>query len=343
MPQPSIFSINYPHNAIYAIISKTQQVELERDFMDFTEVISQIAILFIIMFVGYYLRRVGIINEEGVKNFSSLIFYVAMPGLIVASLSETSLSSASDLGQLVLASLISYTLFILVALIVPKLLKVKDGSKGLFRYMTIFANVGFIGFPMLRAIIGDSSVFLGAVLIIPFNFLLFTLGVYFITSDKGHGHKVKLSIWNFLNPGIIATLFGLIVMFMGLQLPTFVMGTAKTLGAITTPVAMMVVGASLVGVKIKQMLKNYRVLLLSVIRMVIFPLIIGLILKVIGLDTMTIAVAMVLSGMPIGTTTVILARQYGGDVLDASEAVFISTIMLLLTAPLLVLMIQWIA
>ena len=311
--------------------------------MDFTQVISQIAILFIIMFLGYHFRRIGIISEDGIKNFSSLIFYVTMPALIVASLSETSLSSASDLGQLVLASVISYTLFILVSLIIPKILKVEEGSKGLFRFMTVFSNTGFIGYPMLMAIIDESSVFYGAVLNIPFNILLFTLGIYFISSDKGHGHKIKLSIWNFLNPGIVATLFGLIVMFMGLELPDFVMGTAKTLGAVTTPVAMIVVGASLVGVKMKQLLKNYRVLLLSVIRMLIFPLIIGLTLKAIGLNTMTIAVAMVLGGMPIGTTTVILARQYDGDVLDASEAVFISTTMLLLTAPLLVLMIDLIA
>lgn len=209
--------------------------------------------------------------------------------------------------------------------------------------MTVFANTGFIGFPMVIAILGDSALFLGAVLNIPFNILLFTLGVYFIVSDKGHGHKVSFSWHLFLNPGVVATFFGLLVMILGINLPTIVLGAASTLGAVTTPVAMIIAGASLYGVNIRQMLKNYRVLLLSFIRMIMFPIIIGLLLKTIGLSSMVIAVAMVMAGMPIGTTTVIIARQYDGDVLDASEAVFLSTVLLIITAPVLVLMIQMIA
>lgn len=308
--------------------------------MDFTQVLIQIAILFIIMFLGYYLRRVGIVSDEGIKNFSLLIFYVTMPAMIIASTAETSLDQAMDLGQVVLASVLSYSLFILVALIVPNLLKVEEGSRGLFRFMTIFGNVGFVGFPMLIAIIDDSAVFLGAVLNIPFNILLYTVGIYFIISDKGHGHKMQFTLKQFLNPGIIATLFGLVVMLIGIELPQVILGTAKTLGSVTTPVAMLVVGGSLYGVNIRQMLKNYRVLLLSLTRMLLFPLIIGLLLKAIGLSPVVISVAMVLGGMPIGTNTVIIARQYEGNVLEASEAVFISTFLLLLTAPILVWMIS---
>lgn len=311
--------------------------------MDFTQVISQIAILFIIMFIGYFLRRTHKLTEEGIRNFSSVLFYVTMPGLILGSIANTSLASAAKLGEVAIASVISYVFFISVAIFMPLILKVEDGRKGLFRFMTVFANTGFIGFPMVIAILGDSALFLGAVLNIPFNILLFTLGVYFIVSDKGHGHKVSFSWHLFLNPGVVATFFGLLVMILGINLPTIVLGAASTLGAVTTPVAMIIAGASLYGVNIRQMLKNYRVLLLSFIRMIMFPIIIGLLLKTIGLSSMVIAVAMVMAGMPIGTTTVIIARQYDGDVLDASEAVFLSTVLLIITAPVLVLMIQMIA
>ena len=311
--------------------------------MDFTQVILQIAVLFIIMFLGYDLRRRNIISEDGVKNYSSLIFYVTMPALIISSMANTSLKKASDLGQIVIASLISYTFFILVSLVIPRLLKVEDGSKGLFKFMTIFGNAGFIGFPMLVAILDESAVFLGAVLNIPFNVLLFSLGVYYIVSDKGHGHKMKLSFKQFMNPGLIATIIGVGVILSGIGLPSLVLRVASTLGAVTTPVAMIVVGASLCGVNSKEMIKNYRIFILSGIRMLIFPLVVGLILRMINLDGMIIAVAMVIAGMPIGTTTVIMARQYDGNVLEASEAVFISTVLLIVTAPFLVMMIQLIA
>lgn len=307
--------------------------------MDFTRVVTQIVILFIIMFLGYILRKINIISEEGVHNFSSLIFYATMPAWIVASTAHTSFENASDIGQIAIASAVSYTFFILVSLVIPRLLKVEEGSKGLYRFMTIFSNVGFIGFPMLLTIIGESAVFFGAVFNLPFNFLLFTIGIYFIVSDKVQGHKMKITWKQLMNPGIIATVFGMVLMFTGIKLPDMIMGTLSTLGSVTTPVAMLVVGASLYGVAIKEMAKNYRVFILSGIRMLIFPLIIAIILKVIGISPNIIAVAIVLAGMPIATNTVIIARQYDGNVLEVSEAVFISTTLLIFTAPLLVWMI----
>lgn len=307
--------------------------------MDFTQVLIQIAVLFIIMFLGYELRRRQTITEEGVSNFSSLIFYATMPAMILASITETDFQGADDLGQVMVASLISYGIFILVGFLMPKVLRVKEGSRGLYSFMTIFGNVGFIGFPMLVAILDESAVFLGAVLNIPFNLLLFTIGIYYIVSDKTKGHKMTLSLKQFLNPGILATLLGLIIMMADITLPAVVMKTTSALGAVTTPLAMIVVGASLYGVNIGQMFKNYRVLALSLIRMLLFPLVVGLILSAIGLKGQIVAIAMVLAGMPIGTNTVIVARQYDGNVLEASEAVFMSTVLLLFTAPVLIWMI----
>ena len=307
--------------------------------MDFTNVFTQIIILFIIMFLGYYFRKINIISEEGINSFSSLIFYATMPALIVSSTAHTSFENASDIGQIAVASIVSYSVFVGVSLLIPRLLKVEEGSKGLYRFMTIFANVGFVGFPMLLTILGESAVFFGAVMNIPFNILLFTIGIYYIVSDQGHDHKMKITLKQFMNPGIIATFIGMMLMLSGIELPQLAMGALSSFGSLTTPLAMIVVGASLYGVVIKEMLKNYRVFLLSGIRMVVFPLIIGLLLKVLGISPKIIGVAIVLAGMPIATNTVIIARQYNGNVLEVSEAVFISTTLLLVTAPLLIWMI----
>ena len=308
--------------------------------MDFTQVAQQIAILFIIMFLGYYLRRSHIIDESGIKNFSAFIFYVTMPAMILASMSQTKLEGTGDIGQALIASLISYTLFVVVAFFIPRLLRVKPGSKGLFSFMTIFANVAFIGFPMLTTIIGPSAVFFGAIINIPFSLLLYTLGIYFIMTDKDADHKLEISLKKFLNPGILMTLLAMGFMVLGVEIPTVLLGTARSLGAVTTPLAMIVVGASLYGVNIKDMFRNYRVIVLSLIRMILFPLIIGLILRGLGMSSMVIAVSVVLAGMPVGTNTVIIARQYDGDVLDASEAVFLSTLLMLVTTPFLIMMVQ---
>ncbi len=311
--------------------------------MNFLQVVTQIIILFLIMFLGYYLRRRKIISEEGIKSFSALIFYVTMPALIISSLADTSMDQSKDVTSMILASLISYACLIVLAIIVPKIFKVEQGSKGLYRFMTIFSNVGFIGFPMLVAILGPSSVFFGALFNIPYNLLLFTIGIYYLVSDHKSDYKFKISIKQFVNPGIFATLIGLVAFLTGFELPEVVMSTSGTLGRVTTPLAMVVVGGSLYGVHIKGMLKNYKLLIFSLMKMILVPIILGLVLSLIGFSTSVVSIAMVLCGMPIATNTVIIARQYGGNVLEASEAVFLSTLLMCVTTPVLVLLVNLIA
>ena len=307
--------------------------------MDFSLVITQVIILFFIMFLGYTLRSKQIITEEGIKNFSSLIFYVTMPAMIIASLGNTASTKLTDLYDIALATLIAYVILIGTAPVLTKLVRAPLGSRGLYKFMVIFGNVGFIGFPMTIALLGDEALFMAAIFNIPFNLLLYTLGVYLILSDQSKDHKIQWSIKQFMNPGIIATVIGIISFLTGLKLPNVVLNISDVLGSITTPLAMIVVGASLFGVKVRTIFKNYRIFALSLIRMILFPLGIGFILSSIGLTGFSLWVPIVLSGMPIGTNTVIMARQYDGNTLEASEAVFLSTLMMVVTIPILIMIV----
>lgn len=308
--------------------------------MDFTEVILQIGVLFIIMFLGLFLRHKNIITEGYIKGFTALIFYVTMPAMILSSISKTKTSGSIQLLDVIIAAAISYTFLLIVAYVMPKVVRAREGSVGLYRFMALFGNVGFIGFPMIIAILGDEYLFTAALFNIPYNLFLYTFGVYFIMSDQDKNHKLEITPKQFLNPGIIMTLIGLVVFFSGIKLPSVINDVATSLGNVTTPLAMIVVGASLYGVKVTNIFKNYRVMAYSLLRMMIFPLVIGFILSLIGIDPFVSAVAIVLIGMPIATNTVIIARQYGGNVLEASEAVFISTIFMILTTPVLVMLVN---
>lgn len=321
--------------------------------MDYTQVIVQIAILFMIMGLGYYLRYKKIISSEGIKNFSALIFYVTMPAMILVSIVRTETATMKDVVDIVIASFIAYVCLILFSFIVPRMVRAPKGSVGLYRFMTLFGNVGFIGFPMIIAILGREQLFLGALFNIPYNLLLFTIGVYYVVSDFNKDHKLKFHIGQLLNPGIIMTILALLIFLVGgtkqldntniKWLTTAVntlLDTAEVLGMITTPLAMLVVGGSLYGVRLENIYKNYRVMIFSIIRMVAFPFIIGMILSLIGLSYSVVAVAIVLVGMPIATNTVIVTTQYGGNIAEASEAVFISTVFMGFTSPILVLLID---
>lgn len=308
--------------------------------MDFTEVIVQVIVLFFIMFLGYALRSKKIITEEGIKNFSTLIFYVTMPALIISSMSSTKTTTTSNLVEIIIASAISYSFLLIMAFILPQIVKAPKKSKGLYKFMTLFGNTGFIGYPILAVILGEESLFMGAIFNIPYNLFLYTIGVYFIMSDRSKSRNMKLSAKHFLNPGIVATVIGLASFLSGIKLPDVVLGAATTLGSMTTPLAMIVVGGSLYGVKVSNLYKNYRIFIFSLIRMVIFPLIIGAFLSLIGLSGFAVGVPIVIVGMPIATNAVIMSRQYEGSILEASESVFISTVLMIVTIPILVGIIQ---
>ena len=311
--------------------------------MDFTQVLIQVFILFSVMFLGLFLRQKAIISEEGVRNFSGLIFHITMPAMIIASTGKIGNVTGVVLRQIVIASVLTYILIIGTTFILPKIVRAKEGSVGLYKFMTIFANVGFIGFPMLTVILGEGSVFLGSIFNIPYNVLLYTIGVFYIQSDHKKDHKFELKIKNFLNTGVAATIFALVVIIFKITLPDFVLNLSNTLGSITTPLAMLVVGASLYGVRIKGLFTNFRVIAFSLIRALIFPLIIGLALSMMNIEREVIAVAVILTGMPIATNTVIVARQYDANVLEASESVFISTMLMIITVPYLVYLVNWLS
>lgn len=317
--------------------------------MDFSQVITQVVLLFVIMALGYFLRHKNVISGEGVKNFSIFIFYITMPAMILVSIARTESATTEDIIDVGIAAVVAYSVLILMAFAVPYIVRAPEASKGLYRFMALFGNVGYVGFPMLIAVMGKDALFLGALFNIPYNLLLYTIGIFFIISDHNKDHKMKITLKQFMNPGIIMTIIGLLIFFVGgesaiadtgngvlIKVTEMFLDVAGLLGGVTTPLAMIVVGGSLYGVKLDGIYKNFRVIGFSLIRMTVFPLIVGLLLGLIGLSPAVIGVAVVLVGMPIATNTVIIATQYGDNVLEASEAVFISTFLMVLTAPALV-------
>lgn len=181
--------------------------------MNFLAVLSQVIILFTIMFLGFYLRAKRIINEEGITNYSRLIFYVTMPAMILSAMSRGNNLVIDDIKDIIIVAIISYTFLLIMAFIMPKIVNVEAKYEGLYRFMAMFGNVGFIGYPMLLAILGHEALFIGSVFNIPYNLLLYTVGIYFITLDSDRARKLKLTYKQFINPGLMATVIGLLLFF----------------------------------------------------------------------------------------------------------------------------------
>ncbi len=302
------------------------------------KVIFALIELFIYMFLGYGLVRGNVLKKEALKHFSNFIFFVCMPSLVISSMVGTTSVNTENILTVVIMSFLLYGFLVGMGYVLPRVLKVEKKYIGVYTYMAIFGNVGFVGFPVIAAVLGPDAIFYAAIFNIPFNLLAFTLGVYLITMDTKKQGKIDYK--KFLNPGILSTIIGLILFIGGVQLPEVMMSILGKLGGITTPLSLIVVGGSLVGMRFGQVLKNHIIFIYSFIKLFLLPTLFAFVISAFGVNSDIAAVAVIIVGMPIAANTVILSQEYDGHVLEASEAVFISTLLIIISIPYLIFLIN---
>ncbi len=300
------------------------------------DILIQIAPLFVYLFMGFFLVYWKALKPDASKHFSNLLFYLTMPALILNSMASSVGIQAVDVFKVLLISFAVHGFLIGTAFVLPQLLKVDKNYIGLYRFMTAFGNVGNVGYPIIAVVMGKEALFLAAVFNIPYNLLVYTIGVYFITMDTEHDGRVQLN--KLVTPGLIATALGLISFFGNIQLPPFILGITSELGSMTTPLSLIVIGASLYGVKIAAVLKKKLIFVYSFMKLILVPTVVALVLYALGVDSTVAQVSVIISGMPIAANTVILCQEYDSHVLEASEAVFISTLLIAISIPYLTVM-----
>lgn len=308
------------------------------EYMDFKIVINQIIVLFLLMLCGYTVRRLKVINGQVIKGLSSLLLKVTLPALIISSmqLGELSPSVVKDLLLLVLISLCIFGIAILFALFIPKLLKAPEKDYGLYQFILVFANVGFLGYPLVEAILGREALFYTAIFNLPFNFLVYTLGYYYMS--KNSDTKIKIGLKTFINPGVVAVCIGLVLLIFGIKLPYALDEAITSVGNLTTPLSMLIVGGLLVNINLKDVFGNYRLYITSAYRMIVFPLMIYFLMSLIFRDSLSrymMAIPVIISALPVAVNAAIIAEEWEQDANLASTSIFISTLLCLITIPTL--------
>lgn len=297
----------------------------------FFKMVDVQTVLFIYMAVGFGCRKAGIFNDVARDKLTDFVVFVTLPCMIFESFNMA--FSLESLKQGALALLIAVGMSC-VALLLGKVLynRFPYEEKSILQYGTLVSNSGFAGLPVVSGAYGDEGLFLGSLFIIPTRILMWSAGISLFTrADAKQAVKKVL-----LNPGIIAVEVGLVRMLVQIPLPHFVDTAVDNLGGCTSPVAMALVGAILVDVPLKTVfdLKSFY---LVAVRQFLLPGICLAALRLLHVDPLTIGVSVVITGMPIGSTTAILAQKYVADAKFASKCVFISTLTSLVTVPILTL------
>lgn len=297
----------------------------------FFKMVDVQTVLFIYMAVGFGCRKAGIFNDVARDKLTDFVVFVTLPCMIFESFNMA--FSLESLKQGTLALLIAVGMSC-VALLLGKVLynRFPYEEKSILQYGTLVSNSGFAGLPVVSGAYGDEGLFLGSLFIIPTRILMWSAGISLFTrADAKQAVKKVL-----LNPGIIAVEVGLVRMLFQIPLPHFVDTAVDNLGGCTSPMAMALVGAILVDVPLKTVL-DLKSFYLVAVRQFLLPGICLAALRLLHVDPLTIGVSVVITGMPIGSTTAILAQKYVADAKFASKCVFISTLTSLVTVPILTL------
>ena len=302
---------------------------------EFLSILGTMVILFFDISIGYIAMKAHVMDKTIDKGLSKLILNTALPAMILGSvLTADSLPGSTEILITMGLSIVSFAIMTALAFLVTKLLGVRDGHRGVFRFMLTFGNVGFIGFPVLSAIFGPSTLIYGSIFNLPFNVLVFTMGVWFIAQDSGRGAKVKMGLKTFLTPANIACAIAIVLTLLNVH-SVPIIGDA----AFTTPGALLIIGSSLADLPVSKLIGGPRLWIASLARLIISPLIVWALFRLVPVDPMLIDIMVVLCAMPVATNGTMLCYQYGGDSRTMAQGTFVTTVLSIITIPILVMVI----
>lgn len=301
-------------------------------------VIGQMITLFAVIAVGYAAKKARFMTSDFDEMLSKLILNIAIPGLIIGSVLDA--ESLPPLQNILIAfgiSCASYFVVIAIAFVITFALHIHKGNRGVFRFMLCFGNVGFIGFPVLSAIFGDGALIYGAIFNLPFNVLVFTVGIWFLSQDNDDEVVKKAKTWRmFLTPAIISCAIAIVLALLGIHNVPVAGKAFSTLGSLTTPGALLIIGSSLAGMPAKSLIGGPKLWTAALFRLILIPLCIWGIFHFFVTDPLMLGTIVVISGMPVATNGTMLCYEYGGNSHTMAQGTFMSTVLSLISIPLLV-------
>lgn len=307
---------------------------LEEPMESFLRMLNAQMILLVYLAVGMYCMKVGLIDRDSKEKLVDIILRITLPCMIFNSFNNPLTPEVMKQTALILVVAVSISI---LSFLLGKVIynKYPQKKKSILQYCTLVNNSGFLGMPMVSAVYGSEGLFAASIFIIPNRIFMWTAGLaMFTTADFRTKCKNIL-----LNPCIVTVFLGIARRMTGFPVPEFLDTAIANTGAVTTPLSMMVIGTMLIGVPWKKLLEP-SIFRLAFVRLIALPLVALFILNLIDAQPLLAGVSLILTGMPAGSTSALLAAKYGADEDYASRCIVTTTIMSLATIPVLMLFLK---
>lgn len=302
-------------------------------------VLQQMMVLFLIMLAGFFAAYKKVLDEDACKKVSWIVVNIANPAMILSSVSGEGRIQPKEVAATGIISVGMFLCLIALAAVFPRILHVAREQYGVYRVMTVFSNIGFMGFPILSALYGKTSLLYAAMFVLNYNILIYTYGVMCL-DPKGQrgkgdgGNTVLASLKHIGNVGVLASFGALALYFGGVPLPSICAQVFDLLADMTAPLSMMVIGASFGQMPLREMAADLRLLAFSGVKLLLIPIAgMWLLSRFVG-NPVLLGTCMVMLATPVGSMTAMLAQQYDCDSELASRGVALTTLLSVATLPL---------
>lgn len=307
--------------------------------MDFLSVALVMVKVSLPILLGWGIAKIGFMKPDFESELSRLLLQVAMPCLTLSSaLGDVELPSPAETFTIMFIAALLYAAAIVVAFVLVGALRAERDVRGVYRFVVIFGNAGFIGFPVIESILGKQALFYAAVGLIPANLVMFTVGVMLFAGTDGGTRALKSNLLSCIkSPTLIASVAVLAISLTGLNDWGVLGDSISIVGNMNTPCALLLVGSSIAKYDARQMITNWRAYVACAGRLVLVP-IAGLVLVRLllpGVNPLFITTLVLEMAMPVGSLGTLYCIRYNKDALPMMQGTFLSIVFSVITIPLI--------
>ena len=283
-------------------------------------IFGQMLVLLAMMAVGYFCYKKGWVTDETAGHLSKLVVNVFNPILVVNGvLGQNSADAGNGVAWNIMFIVVYFVILMLISYVIPLVLRPAERHKSVYRLMTIFANVGFMGIPVIKSIFGDEAMIYVAFYILGYNIMLYTCGMH-LSQKAAEENKMQQSSYlealaangerknneknakeeqqavrdtlsleksndiaaffkRMVNPGVVAALLAVVIFAFGIQMPDPVITFCDYMGNTTIPLSMLMIGISMAQANLGEVFADVRIYVFILLRMVVLPILLALALK----------------------------------------------------------------
>ena len=299
--------------------------------MDTSVILQQMIILFSLMAVGFLIRRLKVIDAQANAYLTKLLLRVTLPATLVSAISASELEvTRSAVPVLFLVIAFSFAVIAVLSWLAPLCFRAKREERGAYTAMGLFANVNFMGIPLTWALLGPDAMLYAILYNIVFNLAFFSLGMKLVG-----GKQANLSAKLFFSPAMLASFLSVLLFMLDIQLPYVMDRSLGLLGAVTTPMAMILLGSILGAMDLGELFRGWRVYIITAVRLLIAPIVVYLALLPFSIDPMLLTVILIMSASPMAISTAMFTIHYDAHQEVVGKGIFLSTLFSVVTLPIL--------